>query len=291
MGGGLGGSTGAGGVFAGTGAEGIAALGGVTPSAGGSVNAALMEAMAGAPGYGSSGASLAAGIAPGVTAGQTAVNAAMNPYLNALGKISPELASAAGSASGGIGSVLGPVADAVLPASVLDKMGGGDGSSGGIFGSGGKDGKGGDKSWMDYILPTLAGYAAYKDAKKPQITGFTGSIKPQVAKQTTVQGKYGPTQKTSYAAGGIASAGTPRYLGSAHDGMEDTINAHIDGKEPAALSGGEFVIPADVVSHLGNGNSDAGAKQLFAMMDRIREARTGTTEQGKQIKPDRFMPV
>jgi hypothetical protein len=49
-------------------------------------------------------------------------------------------------------------------------------------------------------------------------------------------------------------------------------------------------VPADVVSHLGNGNSDAGAKKLYQMMDKIRTARTGTKKQGKQINPDKFMP-
>ena len=55
----------------------------------------------------------------------------------------------------------------------------------------------------------------------------------------------------------------PRYLSGSMDGMADTIPASIDGKDPAALSGGEFVIPADVVSGMGNGNSDAGAKNLY----------------------------
>jgi hypothetical protein len=73
--------------------------------------------------------------------------------------------------------------------------------------------------------------------------------------------------------------------------MKDTIPATIGGKHPAALSGGEFVIPADVVSHLGNGNSEAGAKQLYDMLDKIRQARTGTTEQGKQINPGKFLPT
>jgi len=89
-----------------------------------------------------------------------------------------------------------------------------------------------------------------------------------------------------YAAGGR----TGRYLQGATDGMADDLPAHIDGNQPAALSHGEFVIPADVVSHLGNGNSDAGAKKLYAMMDKIRMARTGTKKQGKQINPDKFMP-
>jgi hypothetical protein len=70
--------------------------------------------------------------------------------------------------------------------------------------------------------------------------------------------------------------------------MADKIPSSIDGEQPAALSHGEFVIPADVVSHLGNGNSDAGAQKLYEMMSRIRQARTGTTKQGKEINPDEF---
>jgi hypothetical protein len=89
---------------------------------------------------------------------------------------------------------------------------------------------------------------------------------------------------------GYAKGGGLHYLKSAEDGMADKIPATIDNKQPAKLSGGEFVIPADVVSHLGNGNSEAGAKQLYAMMDRIRHARTGTKKQGKQIKPTKFTP-
>jgi hypothetical protein len=73
--------------------------------------------------------------------------------------------------------------------------------------------------------------------------------------------------------------------------MSDSINANIDGKRPARLADGEFVIPADVVSHLGNGSSKAGAKKLYAMMDRVRKARTGTARQGRQINPTRFMPA
>jgi hypothetical protein len=93
-----------------------------------------------------------------------------------------------------------------------------------------------------------------------------------------------------YAQGGLASvASKGMYLGGPTDGMADQIPATIDNRQPAALSDGEFVIPADVVSHLGNGNSDAGAKQLYGMMDKIRKARTGSTEQGKQINPQKFL--
>ena len=87
---------------------------------------------------------------------------------------------------------------------------------------------------------------------------------------------------------GLAHGG--RYLQGNTDGMADKLRTSIDGKQPAALSHGEFVVPADVVSHLGNGNSDAGAKKLYSMMDKIRQARTGTKKQGKQINPDKFMP-
>jgi len=90
--------------------------------------------------------------------------------------------------------------------------------------------------------------------------------------------------------GGIANLPS-RYLGTAEDGMADTIPATIDGKDPAALAGGEFVVAADVVSGLGNGNSEAGAKELYDMMDRVRKARTGTTKQGKQINPKQMMMV
>jgi len=97
-------------------------------------------------------------------------------------------------------------------------------------------------------------------------------------------------QPYGYAEGGLASvAPQGMYLGGSTDGMADQIPATIDNRQPAALSDGEFVIPADVVSHLGNGNSDSGAKQLYGMMDRIRKARTGTTQQGKQINPNKFL--
>jgi hypothetical protein len=93
-----------------------------------------------------------------------------------------------------------------------------------------------------------------------------------------------------FARGGKINMAKGRYLQGNTDGMADKIPARIGRKQPAALSHGEFVIPADVVSHMGNGNSDAGAKKLYQMMDNIRLARTGNKKQGKQINPDKFMP-
>ena len=90
----------------------------------------------------------------------------------------------------------------------------------------------------------------------------------------------------SYAQGGNVNG---YYLGGPTDGMADQIPATIDNRQPAALSDGEFVVPADVVSHLGNGNSDAGAQNLYGMMDRVRKARTGNPEQGRQIDPNKYL--
>jgi hypothetical protein len=90
--------------------------------------------------------------------------------------------------------------------------------------------------------------------------------------------------------GGYASGGNPRLLRGPGDGMSDNIPATISGRQPARLADGEFVIPADVVSHLGNGSTEAGAKQLHAMMDKVRKARTGNSKQGKNIKPQKYMP-
>jgi len=89
----------------------------------------------------------------------------------------------------------------------------------------------------------------------------------------------------------FAKGGSPRYLNGAGDGMSDDIPAVIDGRQPARLADGEFVIPADVVSHLGNGSSKAGAKKLYAMMDKIRKDRTGRTRQAPEIKATKYMPA
>jgi hypothetical protein len=114
------------------------------------------------------------------------------------------------------------------------------------------------------------------------------SFMPKVAAQAPVT--PAAPEEVKAAQGGLMGLAQGRYLQGGTDGMADEIPAQIGEDQPAALSHGEFVIPADVVSHLGNGNSDAGAQRLYDMMDKIREARTGTKEQGKEINPDSFMP-
>jgi hypothetical protein len=105
-----------------------------------------------------------------------------------------------------------------------------------------------------------------------------------------------PMYSQAMAQGGISNLGSysdyargGRMLKGPGDGMSDSIPASISGKRPARLATEEFVVPADVVSHLGNGSSDAGAKQLYAMMDRVRTARTGRKSQGREISPQKYM--
>jgi hypothetical protein len=97
----------------------------------------------------------------------------------------------------------------------------------------------------------------------------------------------------TYAEGGGTTGPTnePRMVQGTGDGMSDSVPATIEGVQEARLANDEFVIPADVVADLGNGSSNAGAKQLYAMMDRIRKARHGTTEQPPEINAMKLMPA
>jgi len=122
-----------------------------------------------------------------------------------------------------------------------------------------------------------------------QIYGRGNSI--QAMQKALKEGKI----VNGLARGGISSLGGysdgGRMLKGPGDGMSDSIPGVIAGKQPARLADGEFVVPADVVSHLGNGSTDAGAKRLYSMMDKVRKARTGTKKQGKQINPNKFVPA
>jgi hypothetical protein len=80
-------------------------------------------------------------------------------------------------------------------------------------------------------------------------------------------------------------------VNGAGDGMDDLIPAKLEGEDDVVLSDGEFIVPADVVSGLGNGSSDAGSKALYDMMDRVREMRTGKKEQPKQVPQGEMLPA
>jgi len=146
----------------------------------------------------------------------------------------------------------------------------------------------------DKLLTGMMGASAYQMLNQPK------PYEPKKYKSTwnaKAYSGYQPVQPTpytpQYAGGGLADLGGysdgGRMLKGPGDGMSDDIPATIANKQPARLANEEFVIPADVVSHLGNGSSEAGAKQLYKMMDRVRQARTGTKKQGKQIKPEKYL--
>jgi len=123
------------------------------------------------------------------------------------------------------------------------------------------------------------------------------NLVPQGVKQATPSGSSPDTEAAATGGimgasylGGYAAGGNPRLLKGPGDGMSDNIPAVIANRQPARLADGEFVVPADVVSHLGNGSTDAGAKKLHEMMDKVRKARTGNPKQGKQINPNKFIP-
>jgi len=112
---------------------------------------------------------------------------------------------------------------------------------------------------------------------------------------TGIYGSKQGGQIKRYAPGGLTALSQGRLLKGPGDGMSDSIPAQIVGgnrpPEPAALGDGEFVVPADVVSHLGNGSTEAGSKRLYQMMDRIRQARTGKKAQAPQVNAQGLMPA
>jgi hypothetical protein len=84
----------------------------------------------------------------------------------------------------------------------------------------------------------------------------------------------------AFAGGGLVPlAGGGKIAIGPGGGLDDLIPTSINGRRAAALSDGEFVIPADVVSMLGDGSSNAGARRLYDLMRQIRDAKTGTTRQ------------
>ena len=142
-----------------------------------------------------------------------------------------------------------------------------------------------------YYQPSYQNYRGYADGGMMDAGANPGMM---------MQGQNDPlafqsTGVERMASGGISSLGGysdgGRMLKGPGDGMSDDIPATIANKQPARLANDEFVVPADVVSHLGNGSSDAGAKQLYKMMDRVRQARTGNKAQGKEINPDKYLPT
>jgi hypothetical protein len=100
-------------------------------------------------------------------------------------------------------------------------------------------------------------------------------------------GELDPYDLGSYSDGG-------RLLKGPGDGVSDSIPATIGKGRPARLADGEFVIPARIVSEIGNGSTEAGARKLYAMMDRIQASRSRTVGKGKVAvnnRADKYLPA
>ena len=164
---------------------------------------------------------------------------------------------------------------------------------------------GGISGLMGYQAPVPGAYtppgAIYKGGNLQYFKYDPRNYQPDVVVPPS------PLYHAQYAEGGIAALAQGgkavgisdlgsysdggRLLKGPGDGMSDDIPATIGGKQEARLADGEFVVPADVVSGLGNGSTDAGAKHLYKMMDKVRHARTGRKSQAKQIKGEKYVPA
>ena len=129
-----------------------------------------------------------------------------------------------------------------------------------------------------------------------KLMGRSG-IKMQEMPKTGIKSLGGDFSDTA-ARGGVAHLGDysdgGRLLKGPGDGVSDNIPATIGGKQPARLADGEFVVPARIVSELGNGSTEAGAKRLYAMMDRVQKARKKTVGKGKiakDSKSSKYLPA
>ena len=184
------------------------------------------------------------------------------------------------------------------------------GGASGLFGSSGQDPTGYQGSIPNYTAVRAPVQRTYDPNRRPGSMGrryfsdvsfqspdAVDTAVPQTmaassANGTPASGVANLLPVPQYMAdGGIVGLKEGMYLEGATDGMADEVPASVDNVEPAALSDGEYVIPADVVSHLGNGNSDAGAKVLDKFLLRIRKERTGNSKQGKQIDPNKLLPA
>jgi hypothetical protein len=155
---------------------------------------------------------------------------------------------------------------------------------------------GGLVSLLQKLFPDLIAKLQMRASMANSSTSSTPSM-PTTISPTNEPGMY-PQASNDYMATKATDKGTfaleaakGGYLDGHGDGMSDSIPATIEGKQPARLADGEFVIPADVVSHIGNGSSKAGSKKLYAMLDKVRHARTGNKKQGKEIKADKYLPA
>jgi hypothetical protein len=134
--------------------------------------------------------------------------------------------------------------------------------------------------------------------KEIQAMGKKYGIKTAAPEKTNVD-LMGDQDQMEYARGGIAQglggySDGGRLLKGPGDGVSDSIPASIGNRQPARLADGEFVVPARIVSEIGNGSTEAGARKLYAMMERIQKGRRKSVGKGKvavNSKADKYLPA
>lgn len=146
----------------------------------------------------------------------------------------------------------------------------------------------GDSDEMDNAQEIVAAAMAAFHGKHPEpdmaFSNFVNYFGPdQLDEFESKLGQGGP--------GGAPQPGMGGMMGGSEPGMDDTIEAeNMASGGKVRLSGGEFVIPADVVSHLGDGNTNAGAKHLYNMIHRVRVRKTGRARQPGRMMGQRMLP-
>jgi hypothetical protein len=138
-------------------------------------------------------------------------------------------------------------------------------------------------------------YLKFGKGSTSHLPKFKAGYTPPVAKaggglMNMAMARGGMSQQ--FDLGGYSDGG--RLLRGPGDGVSDSIPATIGNKRPARLADGEFVVPARIVSELGNGSTEAGARKLYAMMDRVQSARRGTVGKGrvaKNSRSDKYLPA
>jgi hypothetical protein len=149
-----------------------------------------------------------------------------------------------------------------------------------------------DTSERNYFTQNFNPLPTYKAALGGQVPNLNNMPPGGLADIEGMRDGYGPAQTMAGNIPQFSMGGMPdgdlggysdggRLLKGPGDGVSDDIPATINNKQPARLADGEFVIPARIVSELGNGSTDAGAKRLYAMMDRIQADRKKTVGKGK----------
>jgi len=160
----------------------------------------------------------------------------------------------------------------------------------------GKRGAGLAAQQVEKVLPEVV----HKDAKgmRKLDYGNTVGLLVEAVKELDAKKKAGGGMLRGYATGGLSDLGSysdgGRLLRGPGDGVSDSIPAMIGKNQPARLADGEFVVPARIVSEIGNGSTEAGARKLYAMMDRIQAARRKTVGKGKvaaNTKTDKYLPA